>query len=123
MAIRDKIRDKAAPQLRPGEQIQAVIGAQTASQWWVALAYFVFFAINEYRCIVVTDQRIVTFNSGRFASANPKEIVTEAPRATRIGPPTGILWYVTEATGEKLHIHKRFHKDIEQADAQAPRAA
>jgi hypothetical protein len=37
VALRDSMRESAAPYLRPGEPIQAVIGAQTASQWLAAL--------------------------------------------------------------------------------------
>jgi hypothetical protein len=32
MALRDSMRDSAAAYLRPGETVQAVLGAQTASQ-------------------------------------------------------------------------------------------
>ena len=35
--------------------------------------------------------------------------------STKIGPASG-LWYRTEALGERLYIHKRFHKDIAAAD-------
>lgn len=43
MALRDSMRDSAAPYLRPGEPLQAVIGAQTASQWLAGLTgVFVF---------------------------------------------------------------------------------
>ena len=118
MAIRDKIRAKTAAHLHPGEQVQAVFGAQTASQYWMLLAYVVFFAMNKYRCVVVTDQRILVFNSGHFLTAAPKELVNELPRATRIGPASG-LWHVVDL-GEELRVHKRFHKDIVAADAGVP---
>ncbi|HXH57899.1 hypothetical protein [Iamia sp.] len=118
MAIRDKIRDKAQSQLRPGEQIQEVFAAQTASQYLALLGWIVFLIVNNYRSIVVTDQRIVVFDSGKWAQGSPKEIVRELPRGTRVGPAQG-LWYATGALGEDLRIHKRFHKDIEAADAQA----
>ena len=32
MSLRDAMRDSVVPYLEPGEQVQAVIGAQTASQ-------------------------------------------------------------------------------------------
>jgi hypothetical protein len=115
MAIREKIREKTAGSLRPGEQVQAVFGAQTASQYWMLLAYVVFFAMNKYRCVVVTDQRILVFDSGRWKTADPKEQVFEAPRTTRLGPGKG-LWHVI-TLGEELRVHKRFHKDLDEADA------
>ena len=37
VALRDSMRESAAQYLRPGEPIQAVIGAQTASQWLAGL--------------------------------------------------------------------------------------
>ena len=33
-----------------------------------------------------------------------------------MGPLSG-LWARTEFTGEKMWVHKRFHKDVEAADA------
>jgi hypothetical protein len=47
-----------------------------------------------------------------------KDVLHELPRSTRIGPASG-LWYKTEALGERLYVAKRFHKDIEEADAKA----
>ncbi|HYI62096.1 MAG TPA: hypothetical protein VEW93_09865 [Acidimicrobiales bacterium] len=122
MAIRDKIRDKAQPQLQPGEQVQAVFPGQTQSQWLILAGYIFFFILNSYRCVVVTDRRIVVFDSGKFAQANPSKILYEAPRTTRLGPPGG-LWHKVSFPSEDLRVHKRFHKDIEQADAQAGAAA
>ena len=37
MALRDSMRDSAAAYLQPGETVQAVLGAQTASQYLAAL--------------------------------------------------------------------------------------
>lgn len=118
MAIRDKIRDKAQPQLQPGEQIQAVFAGQTHSQWLILAGAIIFLILNKYRCVVVTDRRIVIFDSGKFAQANPTSIVGELPRATRLGPPRG-LWHKIALPDGQIVVHKRFHKDIEQADALA----
>ena len=50
VALRDSMRDSAAQYLQPGEPIQAVIGAQTASQYLAALTrVFVFLGLNRYR--------------------------------------------------------------------------
>ena len=60
MALRDSMRASAAQYLQPGEPIQAVIGAQTASQYLAALTgVFVFLGLNRYRIIAVTPARIV----------------------------------------------------------------
>ena len=59
MALRDSMRDSAAEYLQPGETVQAVMGAQTASQWMVPLTGFIFFPlINKYRIVAVTPKRI-----------------------------------------------------------------
>ena len=47
MSLRDAMRDSAVPYLGPGEPVQAVIGAQTASQWLAAITgIFVFLGFN-----------------------------------------------------------------------------
>ena len=114
----DKIREKTADQLRPGEQVQAAFGAQTASNWWLLAVGVGFFVANEFRSVVVTNERILVFDSGKLSFSSPKELLAELPRSTQVGPPQGVIWYATDSLGETLRIHKRFHKDVEQADAQ-----
>ena len=54
----------SAPYLHQGETIQAVFGAQTASQWLAALTgIFVFLGLNRYRIFVVTPQRILILDA------------------------------------------------------------
>lgn len=115
MKIRDKIIANAQPFLEPGEQVQAAFAAQTFSQYWALLSYFIVLFKNAYRSVVVTDRRIVVLNTGKWSTTKAKEIRMVLPRNTTIGPAGG-LWYVTDALGEKLYVHKRFHKDIEVAD-------
>lgn len=115
MKIRDKIIVNAQPFLEPGEQVQAAFGAQTFSQYWALLSFLIVMFKNSYRSVVVTDRRILVLNTGKWSATKAKDIRTVAPRDTMIGPPTG-MWYVTEALGEKLYVHRRFHKDIEVAD-------
>jgi hypothetical protein len=118
MAIRDKIRANAQHVLRPGEVIQAVIPAQTVSPNFALISYWIIIFSNAYRVIVVTDQRILVCRSGRLTITPVGEVAREAPRATRIGPATG-LWYKSESLGEPLYIGKRFYKDVAAADAMA----
>lgn len=115
IAVRDKIRENAAPYLQPGEQIQAAYAGQTFSQYWALLSVLILLIKNGYRAVVVTDRRIIVFNTGKFSQAVVKNVVRELPRATVVGPATG-LWYRTEALGERLYFNKRFHKDINGAD-------
>jgi hypothetical protein len=119
MAIRDSMLASAAPYLRQGEPVQAVFGAQTASQWLAALTgVFVFLGLNRYRIVVVTPTRILVLDAGKTSMKKARGVVTELPRSTRLGPGTG-LWHQIPAGQETLRVHRRFFKDIESADAMA----
>jgi len=116
MALRDSMRDSAAPYLRPGETVQAVLGAQTASQLLAAVTgVFLFLGLNRYRIVAVTPQRILILDAGRASMKTARGVVAELPRSTRLGPPSG-LWHVIPAAGENLRVHRRFFKDIQTAD-------
>ena len=122
MALRDSMRDSAAQYLQPGEPIQAVIGAQTASQWLAALTgVFVFLGLNRYRILAVTPARIVVLDAGRVSMKKARGVVMELPRSTRLGPGTG-LWHRVPAGNETLRVHRRFFKDLEIADTAAAAA-
>lgn len=117
MSLRDSMRDSAAQYLQPGEPIQAVIGAQTASPLLAGLTgVFVFLSLNKYRIIAVTPARIVVLDAGKMSMKKARGIVTELPRSTRLGPGTGV-WHQIPAGSEKLRVHRRFYKDIEAADS------
>ncbi len=113
MALRDSMRDSAAQYLRPGEPVQAVIGAQTSSQWLAALAgVFVFLGLNRHRILAVTPNRILVLDAGKSSMKTARDVVTELPR---LGPGTG-LWRRVQVGNENLRVHRRFFKDIESAD-------
>lgn len=117
MALHDSMRDSAAQYLQPGEPIQAVIGAQTASQWLAGLAgVLVFLGLNRYRILAVTPTRILVLDAGKASMKTARGVVTELPRATRLGPGKGV-WHRIPAGTETLRVHRRFFKDIETADA------
>jgi hypothetical protein len=116
MALRDKQLESAAPYLRPGEPVQAVFGAQTASQWLAALGgVFVFLGLNRYRILVVTPARILVLDAGRASMKKAQGVVVELPRSTRLGPAKG-LWHRIPAGQENLRVHRRFFKEIVTAD-------
>ena len=116
MALRDSMRESAAQYVQPGEPIQAVIGAQTASQWLAALTgIFVFLGLNRYRILAVTPSRIVVLDAGKSSMKTARGVVTELPRSTRLGPGTGV-WHRVQVGRENLRIHRRFFKDIQAAD-------
>jgi hypothetical protein len=117
MSLRDSMRESAAAYLQPGEPIQAVIGAQTASPLLAGLTgVFVFLSLNRYRIIAVTPARIVVLDTGKMSMKKARGIVTELPRSTRLGPGTGV-WHQIPAGTEKLRVHRRFYKDLEAADS------
>jgi hypothetical protein len=116
MALRDKLRQNAAPLLQPGETIQAVFCGQTVSAYFALISYWIIVFANAYRVVVVTDRRILVCRSGRFRITPVKAIERELPRGTRIGEPAG-LWWPCDSLGRRLYIHRRFHKDVTAADA------
>jgi hypothetical protein len=116
VALRDSMRESAVQYLRPGEPIQAVIGAQTSSQWLAALTgFFVFLGLNHYRILAVTPSRIVVLDAGKTSMKTARGVVTELPRTTRLGPGSGV-WHRVQVGHENLRIHRRFFKDVETAD-------
>jgi hypothetical protein len=123
MAIRDTMRESTAQFLQPGEPVQAVIGAQTASQWIAGLAgIFVFLGLNRYRILAVTPTRILVLDAGKVSMSKARGVVTELPRSTRLGPATG-MWHKIPTGQETLRVHRRFFKDIETADSSSATAA
>ncbi len=120
--IRTKIENNASAHLQPGETIQAVFSGQTASQWLFLLGVIFFMISNQYRTIAVTDRRILVMDSGKWTTTKAKSVVREIPRGTLIGPASG-LWYKSESLGERIMVHKRFHKDILVADQMISGAA
>jgi len=118
MALRDKLAERAQPLLEPGEQIQAILITQTGpSPYWVLVTTLIFFAVKR-RIVVATDRAIVVVRAGTLSGTSAKEVMARLPRATRLGPVSG-LWAKLELNGEKQWVHKRFHGDVAKADAAA----
>jgi hypothetical protein len=116
MAIRDKLQRNATSLLQPGETIQSVFCAQTVSAYFALISIWIIILSNAYRVVVVTDRRILVCRSGRFTMSPVKAVMAELPRQTRLGEPSG-LWWPMDALGFRLYVHRRFHKDVRQADA------
>ena len=112
--IRDKIIENSKEFLRPGENVQDVAGGQTLNGWLGGI--FLFF--NRFRAVMATDQRILVLDCGKMRMGDPKSVVAEFPRNTRIGPTKGLWWKCT-SLGEKFYVHRRFHKDINAMDEKA----
>lgn len=125
MAIRDKMRDSAAPHLQPGENLQVVFGAQTLNQYLfiplvllgVLPAIIVIAVMKPFRVVLVTDRRILVCRGGTVLTTKITGIAEEGPRSTAIGDPRGLWWSCTSLGTAKLYVHNRFHQDIREADA------
>lgn len=116
MAIRDKISKNVQSHLQPGETVQAAFPAQGGlNPYLLFLTYLLFFWM-KYVIVVVTDRRILLFKASALATTKPKELLGEFPRETRLGQVSG-LWGKIELGGERYFVHRRFHKDVQAADA------
>ena len=119
MALRDKLRERAAPYLEPGEQIQQIFLSQSGpNPNWMFLTYLVFFWVH-YHVFVVTDRNIVILESSFWAPTKPKALEKRLPRNASLGQPSG-LWGNFEIEGTKYYVHKRFHKDVTAASSGVP---
>lgn len=116
MAIRDKMRDSIAAYLRGEERIQVVFSAQgDAGLGRHVPACLVPFKPHRNRIIAVTTDRILVLDAGSISGRRARGLVSELPRATRLGPAAG-AWHVIPAWREELRVHPRFFADIEAAD-------
>ncbi|WP_129664605.1 hypothetical protein [Phytoactinopolyspora endophytica] len=120
MATRDRLRERAQPYLRPGENIEQVFQAQSGPSPYFFLLTWLTLFWHKFYIVAVTDQSIVMVRTGHFVNTKPKgddPVEARLPRRTRIGPVSG-LWASTSNLGPKrLWIHRYFHKDVDAADA------
>ena len=117
MALREKLRDRVQALLEPGEQIQEVFLAQSGpNPNLVLLTYLVYF-FNKYYVVAATDRSIVLMRAPMMTPAKPKAVASRLPRATKIGPVSGALWAKTALPDGPIWVHRRFYKDVAQADA------
>ena len=115
MAIRDKLQRNVQPYLEPGESVQAVFPAQGGvSPYFLLLTYLLFFWM-KYVIVVVTERRILLLKTNMLAT-KPKELIGTFPRQNRLGPVSG-LWGKIDLGGTRYFVHRRFHRDVEAADA------
>ena len=112
MSLREKIRRNAASLLEPGEAIQAVIPTQTTKGGYGGG--------GPYNVLIATDRRLLYCKSGWFRMSPVRRIVAAFPRETRIGPADELLWHefrLPVPVPLSTWIHRRFFKDIAEADA------
>jgi hypothetical protein len=115
MALREKLAERAAPYLEPGERIQSVFLAQSGpSPYWSLLTYWITIFKAGFATIVVTDRAIVVLKNGRLTGSKAKSLLARGPRNVWLGTPTG-LWGQIQLD-QRYWVHKRFHKDVVAAD-------
>jgi hypothetical protein len=105
VAIREKLRAGFAQYLRSGEEIQAVFMAKRPTVQY-----------ND-RAVVATNQRLCLLKLNFLAK--PTERLVETSRETRLGPWTGKVMYRLPAFDGSLSVHRRFRKDVDEADRAA----
>jgi hypothetical protein len=116
MAIREKMVGRCQPLLPPGETIRHVIYAQAGPNPWFFLLTWLIFLFSKFRIVAVTANSIVVFEASKW-STTPKQILAVLPRQIRLGPVKG-LWGAIHLNGERMWVHKRFHKDVDAADSE-----
>jgi hypothetical protein len=118
VAIRDKLQRNVQPYLEPGETVQAVFPATGGlTPYFLFLTYLLFFFM-KYVIVAVTDRRILLLQASMWATTKPKGVLGVFPRETRLGPVSG-LWGKIDLGGTTYHVHRRFHRDVQAADAAA----
>lgn len=118
MALRDKLIKRTEPYLEPGEQVRHVAMGQTGpSPWFAMLTYWIMLLKGKYFVFAVTDRSILVLRASKWLPSKPKELEARLPRATPFGPMKG-LWGESHTLGQRVWIHKRFHKDVAAADAE-----
>ena len=122
MALRDKLLARTQT-LLPEEQVGVVFMGQTGpTPYLLFLSYLTVFW-SRYYIVAVTDQSIVTFRSTIWKPSFVKQPVEQVRYARRQMGPLGGLWGQVQLDDVKLHVHKRFHKDVAAADAALAAAA
>jgi hypothetical protein len=122
VAPRSDLVERSAPLLPPGSQVRQAFICQTAPNFGFFLITYAtgltMFWI-KYRCVVVTQDAIYVLDSSKLSGgAEPRSIVGTLPRRTRLGPVSG-RWGQLNLLGERHWVHKRFHAEIADADAEA----
>jgi hypothetical protein len=119
MALREKMTQRVAQYLEPGEQVQQIFPAQSGMNpnWRFLSAWLVLF--NKYWVVAATDRAVLVFAASRWRGGKPKALATRLARQTQIGPTSGALFSPIDVGGVKMYVHRRFYKDVQAADASA----
>jgi hypothetical protein len=99
MALRDNLRERVAPFLAPGEQIQQVFICQAGANPWVAGMFGLLGQSFVKRRIVAVTTHGVLVLGATFNGTKPTGIINRLPVGTRIGPVS--IWAPINLGGEK----------------------
>ena len=108
MSMADKIKSNAQAHVQPGEQIQGAFAGQRTVRNKLG--------DGGYRCVVATDRRFLVFQSGSFSQTTLKDLISEEPRAVRLGEPSGI-WHTVTLGEETMKVNRRYFDQIRAIDA------
>ncbi|MHB8456987.1 MAG: hypothetical protein ACYDBS_04775, partial [Acidimicrobiales bacterium] len=98
--------------------MQQVFLAQSGPNPNLLFISYVFMLFNKYRVIAVTDRAIVVLSASISRPSFPKEVLERLPRATLLGPTSGMLWSPIGVPGQRrTWVHRRFYGDVAAADA------
>lgn len=116
----DKIARNVQPRLEQGELLEAAFPAQGGANPNLLLlsGYVLAFWLAKYVVVAVTDRRIAVFEASPKATTKPKALIASFPRDTSLGPVSG-MWGKIELGGTRYYVHRRFHGDVEKANAPA----
>ncbi|MFJ2237058.1 hypothetical protein [Streptomyces sp. NPDC087859] len=104
--------------------LSGLIGARLVVAWWDGpgvfdLLWSLLGALTgavlatvfiSRRVVLMTDRGVVVLEYGRFGGVKPTRMLARLPSGTGTGPLSG-LWARTELAGERLWIHRRWHRD------------
>ncbi|HEV2890106.1 MAG TPA: hypothetical protein VGX28_06985 [Frankiaceae bacterium] len=115
MALRDKLTERVQPYLEPGEQVRWVFPAVGGpSPWLMALAgSLLYLILTKPKIVVITDRRILVLKGNKATQSKPKGVELSGPHVA-LGPLKG-MWAPIQL-GNKLYVHRRFHKDVNEYD-------
>jgi len=108
MRARDKIAAAAERRLEPGEHIHAAFAGQPHIRFQLGR--------DRYRTVVVTDRRVLVFDSGTFSQTKVKDCLAELGRDVRFGSATG-LWHSVTLGDIALSVNRRYFGELAAADA------
>jgi hypothetical protein len=114
VAVRDKLRERLAPRLEPGEQIQNVFLAETGPSPMTALISAWLRWFTKYWVITKPDRRIAVFSASKFRSARPRAHQADFPLGMSLEHTSGAVWQSLRLGDKRYRVHRRFRSDLEE---------